>query len=136
MTYLNSMKVFQMQHMVIVILFTSLMGSSILVSIPNSSGQENIQIPDWVKNTAEWWSNGEISENEFLSGIAYLINHNIISLDYIPCSVDISSTERVPDWVKNNAKWWAEDLIEKTDFVNGIKYLLEKGIITLSLIHI
>ena len=44
MTYLNSMKVFQMQHMVIVILFTSLMGSSILVSIPNSSGQENIQI--------------------------------------------------------------------------------------------
>ena len=131
MTYLNSMKVFQMQHMVIVILFTSLMGSSILVSIPNSSGQENIQIPDWVKNTAEWWSNGEISENEFLSGIVYLINHNIISLDYIPCSVDISSTERVPDWVKNNAQWWAEDLIEKTDFVNGIKYLLEKGIITI-----
>jgi hypothetical protein len=37
----------------------------------------------------------------------------------------------IPDWVKNNAKWWSEDLIEDTDFVNGIKYLIKKHIISI-----
>ena len=116
----------------------SLIGSSIL--IPNSSAQENTQIPDWIKNVAGWWANDEISENEFLSGITYLINNNIISLHFIPCSVNIgdglridgqtiSSDTLVPVWVKNNAKWWSEDLIEDTDFVNGIEYLIKNQII-------
>ena len=46
-------------------------------------------------------------------------------------SQTISSTEFVPDWVKNNAKWWSEDLIEDTDFVNGIEYLIKKQIISI-----
>jgi hypothetical protein len=35
----------------------------------------------------------------------------------------------IPDWVKNNASWWSQDLLTEDDFLNGIKYLLEKGII-------
>jgi hypothetical protein len=98
--------------------------------------QEDAQIPDWIKNVAGWWANGEISENEFLAGIEYLINNNIILLDFIPCSIKtesqtISSAKLVPDWVKNNAKWWSEDLIEDTDFVNGIEYLIKKQIISI-----
>ena len=77
--HLNSLKVFRLGSTLIVILFTSLIGTSILVNIPNSFGQENAQIPDWVKNTAEWWSDDKISEKEFLTSITYLINHNIIS---------------------------------------------------------
>jgi hypothetical protein len=55
-------------------------------------------------------------------------------LDFIPCSIKtesqtISSAKLVPDWVKNNAKWWSEDLIEDADFVNGIEYLIKKQII-------
>ncbi len=130
--HLNSLKVFRLKNILIVILFTSLIGTGILVNIPNSFGQENVQIPDWVKNTAEWWSTDKISEKEFLTAITYLINHNIISLDSIPCStITASSTELIPNWIKNNAKWWAADLIEKTDFVNGIEYLIKKQIITI-----
>ena len=119
------------------------MGSSILV--PNSSAQEETQIPDWIKNIAGWWANGEISENEFVNGIEYLINNNIISLLHVPCNFHYKlaseglleeigaeydiSPELVPNWVKNNAKWWYEDLIENTDFINGIKYLVQVGII-------
>ena len=106
------------------------MGSNILISLPESSGQEDIQIPDWIKNVAGWWGNSEISEREFLSGIEYLINNNIISIQPVPCSTaNASSTELVPDWVKNNARWWSEDLIEEDDFMNGIKYLIKKQII-------
>lgn len=35
----------------------------------------------------------------------------------------------IPPWVKNNAKWWSEGTIDDQNFVNGIKYLIEKGII-------
>ena len=34
----------------------------------------------------------------------------------------------VPDWVKNNAGWWATDQIGDADFLNGIEYLIKKDI--------
>ncbi len=35
---------------------------------------------------------------------------------------------KITDWIKNNASWWADGLIEDTDFVSGIQYLLTHGI--------
>ena len=129
------MKILQTRSSIILVLFISLIGSSILAGIPISSAQEDTQIPGWIKNVASWWANGEISENEFLTGIEYLINNNIISISFIPCSIITedqnvsSSTGLVPNWVKNNAKWWSEDLIGDTDFLNGLDYLIEGQII-------
>ena len=34
-----------------------------------------------------------------------------------------------PDWIKNNAKWWAEGKIDDESFVNGIQYLINEKII-------
>jgi hypothetical protein len=34
----------------------------------------------------------------------------------------------IPSWIKNNAKWWAEGTITDKDFVQGIQYLIQKGI--------
>ena len=123
------MKVFQTRYSIILILSFSLIASGILV--PNSSAQD-AQIPDWVRHVAGWWANGEISENEFLSAIEYLINNNIILIPFTPCSVSHtdSSVDMVPDWFKNNAKWWSEDLIEDTEFINGIEYLIKKQIVS------
>jgi len=123
-----------MRFSIILILFFSLMGSSVL-SIPNSSAQD-AQIPNWIKNVAGWWANDEISEIEFLAGIEYLINNNIISIDFTPCSAKIenqhsSSTNLIPVWIKNNAGWWATDQIEDDDFINGIEYLIKIQIITI-----
>ena len=119
-----------MRHGLIMILFISLLGSSIVVSISDSSGQEEKTIPGWIKNVAGWWGNDEISEKEFLTALEYMINHNIISLVTIPCStLGTSSNESVPDWVKHNAGWWSENLIEDTDFISGIEYLMKKQII-------
>ena len=35
----------------------------------------------------------------------------------------------IPEWIKNNAGWWAEGIIDDEAFVNGIQYLIEHGII-------
>ena len=124
------MKVFQIRASIILILSFSLIGSGILV--PNSSAQD-AQIPNWIKNVAGWWANGVVSESEFLAGIGYLVNNNIILLDFVPCNDKIQSqyvdTKSVPDWIKNNASWWSENLIDDIDFINGLQYLIEYKII-------
>ena len=38
---------------------------------------------------------------------------------------------QAPDWLKNNAKWWHEGLISDDEFINAIKFLIEKETITL-----
>ena len=35
----------------------------------------------------------------------------------------------VPEWVKNNAGWWAQGLIGNNDFVEGIEYMINESII-------
>ncbi len=41
---------------------------------------------------------------------------------------DVQSQYRIPSWVKNNAKWWADGTIGDGDFVQGIQYLIKQGI--------
>lgn len=37
--------------------------------------------------------------------------------------------QKVPEWVKNNAKWWSADLITDSDFLNGISFLINEKIL-------
>jgi len=49
----------------------------------------------------------------------------------IPISAKTSSTVstlNIPTWVKNNAKWWSDGTIGDSDFISGIQYLINQGI--------
>ncbi len=35
----------------------------------------------------------------------------------------------IPQWVKNNAKWWSQNSIDDSTFASGIQYLIKQGII-------
>ena len=35
----------------------------------------------------------------------------------------------IPDWVRNNAYWWSDDLISDTEFAQGLQYLITEKII-------
>ena len=39
---------------------------------------DNQDVPEWVKNNAGWWANGEISDSVFIDGIEFLIKENVI----------------------------------------------------------
>jgi len=52
---------------------------------------------------------------------------SILLLTTMVTSVDAAN---VPDWVKNNAGWWAAGQIDDTAFVSGVQYMIEQGIIT------
>jgi len=37
-------------------------------------------IPGWIKNNAKWWSEGKISEADYISSLEYLLTHGIINM--------------------------------------------------------
>jgi hypothetical protein len=88
-----------------------------------------ISIPDWVRNNAGWWADGAITDNDFASGIEFMIQEKIIR---VPTTSSGQSNENavIPDWVRNNAGWWAEGAISDKDFANGIQFLIKEGIIS------
>jgi hypothetical protein len=43
----------------------------------------------------------------------------------------VVSNPIIPDWIKNNAKWWSSDTVSDTEFIDGLEYLIEQGLITI-----
>jgi len=37
----------------------------------------------------------------------------------------------IPDWLRNNAAWLADDQIDDNTFANGIQFLIKNGIIVI-----
>ena len=60
---------------------------------------------------------------------------SILSVLIIISTVPFVSSEvirgefTVPDWIKNTAGWWASEQIDDSAFLQGIQYLVQKGII-------
>ena len=96
----------------------------------NSSNVVNTStsIPSWVKQNAMLWSDGSISNNQFIQGIQYMIQQGMIKTP--SNNPETSSISKIPSWVKNNAKYWSDGSISDDEFVRSIQYLITNGIIT------
>jgi len=98
------------------------------MSIGNFASAQTI--PDWIKHNAGWWAKGEIGDKDFVSGIQYLMERGYMTIPDTGESFSGYGSQEIPSWIKNNAGWWAQGLISDADFVQGIQYLMGKGIIT------
>jgi len=102
-------------------------GIILLSSVTNFAFAESI--PSWIKNSTGSWADGIIDDGDFISGIKYLIEHDIITIpDIVPAS---KSSDGIPSWIKNIAEWWTDGIIDDGDFISGMKYLVENGIISI-----
>jgi len=52
-------------------------------------------VPDWVKSTAKFWSDGKITDTEFLNAIKFLIEKNIIQVEAKPASKPASNVANI-----------------------------------------
>ena len=84
-------------------------------------------IPNWIRNTAGWWSDARIGDDDFVRGIEFLIDEKIIIIPETQGEI-VPSSNQIPEWVKFNAGWWANGLIDDDTFVRGIQYLIKEGI--------
>lgn len=87
------------------------------------------KIPQWIKVNAEWWTTNQISNLEFLKGIDFLFEKQIIS---VPERDVISESQwSVPSWVKNSVGWWHQEQISDDEFLNMIENLVKRKIIVM-----
>ncbi|MDE1763641.1 MAG: hypothetical protein KGH88_05295 [Thaumarchaeota archaeon] len=91
-----------------------------------ASGQQ-FHIPSWIKNNAKWWYEGKIGDPDFVKGIQYLIQNNIMTVP--PANSTITRENMIPIWVRNDAGWWANGTISDSEFVKGIQYLISSDVI-------
>ena len=73
-----------------------------------------------------------------VSGIVHLnfnnLDNNSLAKTSFPIVIDrveIQNDEiSIPQWVRNNAEWWAAEQIDDETFVQGLEYLIKRGIIS------
>ena len=127
--------------------FENLNGSdladAIFPVVVNRINIDETSIPAWIKNNAGWWATDQIDDSAFLQGIQYLIQEGIMIIPTTETSESSDDSDAIPDagqraqefdqhvpaWIKNNAGWWATDQIDDSAFLQGIQYLVQKGII-------
>ena len=86
-----------------------------------------VQIPFWVKDTAQKWHDGMVDNAGFSKDIQYMITSGLVK---VSGQVTPSTTfEYIPSWQKKVAEWWSQGLISDYDYVNSIQYLLDKKVI-------
>ena len=104
--------------------------ASVLLLATMVTSVEAANVPDWVKNNAEWWAAGQIDDTAFVSGVQYMIENGIIN---VPSTTRSSgASDDIPSWVKNNAGWWADGTLTENEFVNALQYLIKMGIMQVS----
>ena len=85
-------------------------------------------IPVWVKSNAKWWSENKIDNDNFISGLEYLVNEGIIKVS-LPDTTDNTSISEVQPWIKSTAGWWADGMISEDEFITAIEWLISNNII-------
>ena len=102
-----------------------------IISNDVESVSQDSKIPDWIKNNAGWWADGQIDDNSFVEGIQFLIKEGFMNIP-ITEQGSVSQDSKIPDWIKNNAGWWADGQIDDNSFVEGIQFLIKEGFMKLS----
>ena len=47
-------------------------------------------------------------------------------------TASVPETTSIPSWIKNNAKWWADGIIDDATFIQSIQFLIQNDIIKIS----
>jgi len=105
--------------------------SLIITNLSTAYGENEKNIPLWIKQNTKWWSEGKISNSFFTQAVQWLAVNKILST-----SLDIdyeANQEKVPNWIKKIASFWINKEISDTEFFNAISFLLKSKVIQISL---
>ncbi|HSG74363.1 MAG TPA: PhnD/SsuA/transferrin family substrate-binding protein, partial [Nitrosopumilaceae archaeon] len=73
------------------IMIIALMIMATLIAVPITIDAESEIVPSWIKNTAGYWANNEISDVEFMNAIEYLIGQGAIQIPNLSEGVDVDT---------------------------------------------
>ncbi len=103
----------------------------IFALIPVSSFADS-EIPDWLKQVAEFWISDQIDDEGFVQVIEYLVQQEIITIPNAESPEDESAAS-VPGWIKSNAEFWVKGELSNDEFAVGLEWLINNGIIKVAM---
>lgn len=88
----------------------------------NQTGIGELDPKDVLRDVSYRWSTNQMSDVQYLNEVQVLVTEKKIEgLNCTNTSTQTNST--IPVWVKNNAKWYGELIINYQDFLSGLQYL-------------
>lgn len=92
-----------------------------IVINPVDHKQTVTHIPVWFKGTAKKWSEGKITDNEFMQTVQYLVQQGTLKIPYY--NSPTTSTQSLLSWIKTSSSVWSDGRMSDDEFVNVLKYL-------------
>lgn len=92
-----------------------------------NTGMSSFKIPYWVKNNAKWWSQNQISDEDFIKGVQFLITSGDLKTNLL--NQTSTETNTIPSWIRSDAEWWSSGTISDEEFISSIQYLIDHSII-------
>lgn len=93
----------------------------------NTSSNVDYNIPSWIKNNAKWWSDNQISDQDFIKGVKFLVKAG--DLKTHDSGQALTKTDSIPSWVRSDAGWWANGTISDEEFIPDMQYLIDHNMI-------
>jgi len=103
-------------------------GTPLSISLTNPDGT-NQNFAATLSNSGGYKSIFTVNSNSLPGTYFIQLSYDGKNLETLSFSVVL---EEIPDWIKNNAKWWSSDSISDDEFLDGIKHLIEIGIISVT----
>jgi peptidoglycan/xylan/chitin deacetylase (PgdA/CDA1 family) len=98
----------------------------VLVSkIDDNVTTSKTSVPQWFKNTALFWSQDKINNQEFFNSVKYLLKERIILTSTLSTQMTSMPDQSNISWLKNNAGLWATNKITTNEFIEGIRFLIK-----------
>ena len=87
--------------------------------------QHNGDIPNWVKDTTNWWLMKEINEQDFLRSVEYMIEKNIIR---IPAVEEVENKKNISE-IRINLNLWSQNESSDQEFFKIVQWLVDNRFI-------
>ena len=94
--------------------------------------QDEGNVPEWVKDSTNWWTLTKISDQDFLNSLEYMIENNIIK---IPENKDFENENelKMMSWIRNNFSMWSQNTSSDDEFFKSTQWLIDNKLININL---
>ncbi len=104
------------------------LGNQLRESFVITVGYSIVQIPEWFKQTTEFWISQDMSDEEYIKTLEFLLDEKLMYLPQTKMPKENSELE-IPVWINTNAVKWTEGEISNDEFSIGIQWMLDHGIV-------
>jgi len=92
--------------------------------------QDEGNVPEWVKDSTNWWTLTKISDQDFLKSLEYMIENNIIK---IPENKVFENEDelKMMSWIRNHLSVWSQNASSDDEFFKSTQWLMDNKLINI-----